>query len=100
MKLSLAILTSITFALTACAAMREEQVASEGVILPAAMCAKDGRTVSMKSRDGKTLNCAMESTVGSRLRDCVCRGEEEAADRAVALVPVRQQETGAQTGTK
>ncbi len=99
MRNPLAVLISITFALCACASMREEQVAAEGVVVPASMCAKDGRTVSVKSQPGKTLNCAMEMTVGSHLRDCVCRDEEQ-ADHAVAVVPVRQPESNTHLGTK
>ena len=94
MRHSLAILISITFAVCACTSLREEQVPSEGVLVANSMCAKDGRAVAVNSQPGKTLSCAMEQTVGSHLRNCVCRDEEQsAAERDNAQEMARRTET-------
>ena len=82
MKNPLMVLISITFALCACASLREEQLPSEGMIVAKSICPSDGRATVVASQPGKTMSCAMEQTVGSHVRDCVCReGEQPAADR-------------------
>jgi hypothetical protein len=84
----------IAFALIACAAQqpRKEQVVSEGVVLPTAMCSKPGTVAMSNDAPGKRMVCELQEPVGSHLPKCVCWDEQQMAqNREDAQEMIREQ---------
>ena len=67
---------------------------SDGVIMPASMCAKRGVAARSKDEPGSGMVCEREELVGSHFPRCICRDEQQViADRERAQQDARDAES-------